>query len=87
MAVPWTTWCRFTRPLERLFVDPSGKRPTSAGGVQYLMMIVEDYSRMGWTYFVNREFNVPVVFARVTSDVNAAGVPSNRGSCSIGQGH
>ena len=45
-AVPWTTECRSSRPLERLFVDLSGQQPTSARGAQYLMMIVDDYSRM-----------------------------------------
>ena len=42
MAVPWTTECRSTRLLERLFVDLSGKQPTSAGGAEYLMMIVDN---------------------------------------------
>ena len=28
---------RFTRPLERLFVDLSGAQPRSAGGAQYLV--------------------------------------------------
>ena len=30
-VVPWTSGCRSTRPLERGFVDLSGKWPTSAG--------------------------------------------------------
>ena len=48
MAVPWTTVCHTTWSLERLFVDLSGQQSTSAGGAQYLMMIVDDYSRLGW---------------------------------------
>ena len=51
MSVPWTTECRSTRPLEGLFVNLSGQQPRSAGGVEYLMIIVDDYSRMGWPYF------------------------------------
>ena len=47
MAVPWTTECRSTRPLERLFVDLSGQQARSVGAVEYLMMIVDDCSRMG----------------------------------------
>ena len=43
MAAPWTTECRSTRPLERLFVDLSGQQPRSAGGAEHLMMIVDDY--------------------------------------------
>ena len=44
VAVPWTTECRSTTPLERLSVDLSGQQPRSAGGAQYLMIIVDDYS-------------------------------------------
>ena len=73
--MPWTTGCRSTRPLQRLFVDLSGKQPTSAGGAQYLMMIV-DYSRMGWPYFLKRKSDVPVAFAGFLADINAQGVPS-----------
>ena len=76
MAVPWTTGCRSTRPLQRLFVDISGKQPTSAGGAQYLMMIVDDYSRMGWPYFLKRKSDVPVAFAGFLADINAKAVPS-----------
>ena len=75
MAVPWTTECRSTRPLERLFVDLSGQQPASAGGAQYLM-IVDDYSRMGWPYFLKRKSDVPMAFAGFLADVNAKGVPS-----------
>ena len=76
MAVPWTTECRSTRPLERLFVDLSGKQPTSAGGAEYLMMIVDDYSRLGWPYFLRRKSDVPEVFAAFLADINAKGRPS-----------
>ena len=34
-------------------MDLSGQQPRSAGGAEYLMMIVDDYSRMGWPYFLN----------------------------------
>ena len=44
--MPWTTEGRSARPVERLFVDLSAQQPTSAGGAQYLMMIVDDYSRL-----------------------------------------
>lgn len=47
MEVPWTTGCRSTKPLERLFVDLSGKQPMSAGGAHYSMMVLDDYSRLG----------------------------------------
>ena len=37
MAVPSTTECRSTRPLDRLFVDLTGQQPRSAGGAQLLI--------------------------------------------------
>ena len=42
MAAPWTTECRYTRPMERLFIKLSREQPTSAGDTQYLLMIVDD---------------------------------------------
>ena len=54
----------------------SEKRPTSAGGKQYLMIIVDDYSRMEWPYFLERKSNVPTYFERLMGDVSATGVPS-----------
>ena len=44
MAIPWATGCRSARSL---VVDLPGKRPTSAGGAHNLMMIADEYSRMG----------------------------------------
>ena len=58
-----------------VFVDLSGKRPTSAAGAQYLM-IVDDYSRIRWPYFLERKSDVPAAFARFLADVNATGVSS-----------
>ena len=68
MSVPWTTGCRSTRPLERLFVDLYGNRPTSAVGAQYLMMIVDSFLQMGWPYVVTMKSDV--------LNFNASGVPS-----------
>ena len=74
-AVPWTTECRSTRPLECLFVDLSGQQFTSAGGAQYLM-VVDDYSRMECPYFLKRKSDVPLAFAGFLADINARGAPS-----------
>ena len=72
IAVPWRTESRSTRPLERLFVeDLSGRRPPSAGGAEYLMMVVDDYSRLGWAYVLKRKFDMSVVFVRVLADIGA----------------
>ena len=76
VGVPWTTGCCSIRPLERVFVDLSGKRPTSAGGAQYLMMIVDDYSRMECPYLQTRKSNIPAALQRFLTEVNATGVPS-----------
>ena len=49
MRVPRSTNSRSTKPFQRLFVDLPRKRPASSGGHYYLMMIVDDFSRFGWT--------------------------------------
>lgn len=41
-----------------------------------MMMIVHDYSRQGWPYFLKRESDVPEVFAGFLAEINAQGVPS-----------
>ena len=89
MAVPWTTGCRSTRPLEDVFVDLSGERPTSAGGAQY-MKIVDDYSWMGWPYFLERKFSEAEVrrsggFREVYGGCQRYWCPVDRGVRSLGQ--
>ena len=74
MAVPWSTECRSTKPLERVFVDRSGKRPPSASGPFFLMMIVDDFSRLGWPYFLKKS-DAAFVFAKFL-DIRADGCPS-----------
>ena len=83
--VPCTTECRSTRPLERLFVNLSGQQPTSAGGAQHLMTIADDFSRMGWPYFLERKSDVRMVFAGFLADIIAKGAPSIVEVCSLGQ--
>ncbi|CAM9512874.1 unnamed protein product, partial [Laminaria digitata] len=76
MAVPWSTECRSTKPLQRVFVDLSGKRPPSAGGALYLMMIVDDFSRFGWPYFLKKKSDAALVFAAFLAYIRADGCPS-----------
>ena len=53
-----------------------GQQPRYAGGAEYLMMIVDDYSRMEWLYFLKRKSDVPMVFAGFLADINARDTPS-----------
>ncbi|CAN0195371.1 unnamed protein product [Laminaria digitata] len=76
MVVSWSTGCRSTKPLERSFVDLSGKRPRSPGGAKYLMLIEDDYSRFAWPYFLKKKSDVPAVSARFMTDIRARGTPS-----------
>ena len=76
MPVPRSTNSRSTKPFERLFVDLPGKRPASSGGYHYLMMIVDDFFRVGWTYFLKENSDVPAVFACFLADICAQGTPS-----------
>ena len=68
MAVPWRTDCHSATPLDRLFVDLPGKRSTWASGAEYLMMVVDDYSRLSWSYFFERKTDVPGIIARFLAD-------------------
>ena len=76
MVVPTTTEGRLNRPLEHVFVYLSGQQSTSAGGAQFLMMIVDHYSRLGWSYCLKWKSDVPKAFAVFLADINAKGVPS-----------
>ena len=40
------------------------------------MMIVDDYSRLGWQYFLKPKSDVPKVYAGCLADINAKGVSS-----------
>ena len=40
------------------------------------MMIVDEYSWMGWPYFLQRKSDVSAAFDRFLADVNATGIPS-----------
>ena len=51
-AVPKTTSFRAARPLERLFGDLTGPFSPSAGGARYCMLLVDDYSNVGWVMFL-----------------------------------
>ena len=54
-AVPKTTSFRATRPLERLSGDLTGPFSPSAGGVRYCMLLVGDYSNVGWVLFLKNK--------------------------------
>lgn len=84
MAVPWTASNRSTKPLERRFVDLSGKSPRSPGGTEYLMMIVGDFSRFSWPYFLKKTFDVPETFSKFLTDICAQGTPSAEELCALG---
>ena len=51
-AVPKSTSFRPARPLERLFGDLTGPFSPSAGGARYCMLLVDDYSNVGWVLFL-----------------------------------
>ena len=40
------------RPMKCVFVDLTGPYLTSAGGARYCMLMVDDYTKVGWTLFL-----------------------------------
>ena len=73
MPVLRSTHSRSTKPIERVFVYLPGKLPASFGRHQYPMMIVDDFSRFGWTYFLKEKSDVPAVFTGFLADIRAEG--------------
>ena len=51
-AVPKETTLKAERPMKRVFVDLAGPFLTSAGGTWYCMLMVDDYTNVGWTLFL-----------------------------------
>ena len=51
-AVPKETTLKAERPMKRVFVDLAGRFLTSAGGARYCMLMVDDYTNVGWTLFL-----------------------------------
>ena len=51
-AVPKETTLKAERPMKRVFVDLAGPFLTSAGGARYCMLMVDDYTNVGWTLFL-----------------------------------
>ena len=54
-AVPKETTLKAERPLKRVFVDLAGPFLTSAGGARYCMLMVDDYTNVGWTLFLGNK--------------------------------
>ena len=51
-AVPKETTFKAEKPMKRVFVDLAGPFLTSAGGARYCMLMVDDYTNVGWTLFL-----------------------------------
>ena len=51
-AVPKETTLKAERPIKRVFVDLAGPFLTSAGEARFCMLMVDDYTNLGWTLFV-----------------------------------
>ena len=62
-AVPKTTSFQAARPLEHLFGDLTGPFSPSAGGARYCMLLVDDYSNVGWVVFLKEKTDSTVTQA------------------------
>ena len=71
-----TTLSRSERPLQRVSVDLAGPKPTqSAGGARYIMLIKDDFSRFGWTYFMKQKSDAGATFKRFLTDIRDSTKP------------
>lgn len=58
-SLPDRAQSRASRPLYRVFVDSSGKKTATEGGNQYFIVVVDDYSRKGWTMLTQSKSEIP----------------------------
>ena len=54
-AVPKTTQLKATQPGERIFMDLSGPYHKSQGNNTYWMLVVDDFTRKKWSYFLKKK--------------------------------
>ena len=59
-----TTLSRSERPLQRVFVDLAGPKPTQFSGGALYMLIKDDFSCFGWTYFMRQKSDASATFKR-----------------------
>ena len=72
-----TALSRSDRPLQRVFVDLSGPKPTqSVGGDVCIMPIKDESSRFGWTYFLSKKSDAGVTFWLLLADICDSSKPS-----------
>ena len=76
-GIPHSTKSRSDRKLGRVFVDLSGKKSlASIGGMQYVMIVKDEFSRYTWLYYLRNKSDAASAFKRFLTDVRADGVPS-----------
>ena len=64
-------------PLQRVFVDLAGPKPTqSAGCALHMMLIEDDFSRVGWTYFMKQTSDAGATFKKLLTDIFDSTKPS-----------
>jgi hypothetical protein len=56
--VPKTTMLNAEKAGERLFIDISGPYNRSAGGNTYWVLVVDDFSRKKWSYFIKQKNDI-----------------------------
>ena len=50
--------------MQRVFVDLAGPKPTQFSGGALYMLIKDDFSCFGWTYFMRQKSDASATFKR-----------------------
>ena len=64
-----------SKPGERLFIDISLVSAVSIGGSKFMVMIVDDYSRMKWCQFVKLKSEMTSVVMPLVEELHLIGKP------------
>ena len=73
-AVCKTTSVQATQKGERLFVDLSGPYSRSLIGSQYWALIVDDWTRKAWSFFIKKKSDLKKVVNRLLTTLKGAGI-------------
>ena len=64
-----------SKPGERLYVDISSVSAVSIGGSKFMVMIVDDYSRMKWSRFIKSKSELTSVVIPLLKELKSIGKP------------
>ena len=67
------TTIQATRPGEQLFINAAGPYTRAMGGIRYIVQVVDNYTRMGFIYFIKTRDEIGSGFESLLKKLNQLG--------------